>query len=105
MEENKKEKPVVKISKETLLNLIEGIDVVDGYIRIQELPTDDEGKYQHDGYVFMHIPTRKFYMYWITRSGSYFSDYDFQYGEDKEGNVELSQVRIEPVTCFTWKKA
>jgi len=99
-DDTKKIKVTLDLIKEMTCSLV-GYKIED-FILIQELPVDDQGKYQHEGFVFLHVPSRKFYRYFCTRSGSYFSDYHYQYGEDKESNVELTQVRIVPVETFKW---
>lgn len=107
----------MKVSKETIIELVglyvggksEEEVITDSdpsetttFIKIQDLPVDDQGKYQNEGYIFLDAKHHKFYQYWCMRSGSYFSDYDYQYDEDKEGNIELQEVYMQPVTAFRW---
>ena len=66
-------------------NNIEGFE----YEIEEELDWEDDGKYQFGGCVFKH--NDKFYLINVTRSGSYFSDYEFQFG-DKVREVKKIQV-------------
>lgn len=64
---------------------IEGFE----YTIEEELDWDDDGKYQFGGCIFKHGD--KFYSINVTRSGSYFTDYDFQFNH-KVREVKKVQV-------------
>lgn len=87
------ENEIIKLGKETILNLIDE-SVVGDYILITALPVIDHGKYQDEIYIIMNMVTRKFYKYICTRSGSYFDEYNYEYGEDKENNVTLIRTYL-----------
>jgi hypothetical protein len=55
----------------------------------------DEGKYQHKEYVFAY--NGKFYSMYITRSGSYFTDYHYEI----DGADEVVKI-TETVTIERW---
>lgn len=52
---------------------------------------EDDGKYQHQQIVFKYQD--KFYAFWIVRSGSYFTDYYYQY-PDQADEVHLVEKTI-----------
>jgi hypothetical protein len=55
----------------------------------------DDGKYQHKEFIFTY--GGKFYCMYITRSGSYFTDYDYQI----DGADEVVKI-TETVTIERW---
>ena len=50
---------------------------------IEEGDWTQDYKYQHKESIVKHIPTGKFYQYWVSRSGSPFTDwcYSYEYGD------------------------
>lgn len=44
-----------------------------------ETSWDDGGKYQYSTIILKHTETGKYYGFEVTRSGSYFSDYHYEY--------------------------
>jgi len=54
----------------------------------------DEGKYSHTFGIFKDMKTGKHYRFSISRSGSYFSYYEFYFNDDIE-EVELKEVVIK----------
>lgn len=67
---------------------------------IEETDWDDQGKYQFQDVIFKK--DEKYYMFTIGRSGSYFSDYDYDYSEDKNGMVECVEVTKKTKTIEYW---
>lgn len=55
-----------------------------------------EGKYEHRNPIIKNLETGKFYQALLTRTGSYYSDYDYQYHD------ELVEVKQKQVTVTTW---
>lgn len=53
----------------------EDFEVIDQWV-------EDAGKYQHLTWIVKHIPTGDTYRGTATRSGSYFTDYDYDYDPD-----------------------
>lgn len=84
---------MIKITEEQA-NLIFSEDSEE-FEHIEELEWDDDGKYQFGGCVFKKDDKR--YMLSVTRSGSYFSDYDFQY------DLECQEVEKAKKTVEFWK--
>ena len=60
-------------------------------------PWEDEGKYSHQQIVFQ--VGEEFYGFWISRSGSYFSDYDYQYPSVKD----VQKVQKVTKTIEVWE--
>lgn len=60
----------------------------------------DEGKFQDCEVIFKEVSTGKHYRYFITRSGSYFSHYEYEVCDTDPDEVELV---TETVTVTHWK--
>lgn len=75
----------------------------DDWVKICDLPVEDQGKYQYEQSIFLHLPTGKFYGFFATRSGSYFSEYHYGYEEDSDGKVELLEVKPKKVVTIRWE--
>ncbi len=60
----------------------------------------DEGKYQDCEVIFKEVSTGKHYRYFITRSGSYFSHYEYEVFDTDPVEVELV---TETITVTHWK--
>jgi hypothetical protein len=67
---------------------------------IEETPWEDQGKYQCQDVIIKK--DGKYYMFTIDRSGSYFSDYYYEYGDDKDGMIELTEVTKRTKTIEYW---
>lgn len=64
---------------------------------IEDGDWDDQGKYQYKCIIF--LMDEKYYQTVITRSGSYFSDYDYQY----ENPVEVrKEEKVVTRTEISW---
>lgn len=63
----------------------------------------DDGKYSFCGVVFQVLETGKYYQQSYSRSGSYFTDYYYDY-EDWPSEVELDEVEPveETIVKVTW---
>lgn len=59
-------------------------------------PWRDEGKYQYQEVVFQEEGFEGYWMLSVTRSGSYFSDYDFQY------DTTATQVKPVEKISISW---
>mgnify|MGYP006995670095 CR=1 FL=1 len=81
---------------EELLTQIER-EGVEGYEVVHRGKWEDEGKYQYQDIVFLH--GGKHWIFCVTRSGSYFSEYNFEYPSIAH-EAELKVVRLE-----TWVRA
>lgn len=94
----------IKVSLEIAKTIVEYDpgEMYEGFMFIQRMESDDQGKYQYDRYIFLHIETKKFYMYSVQRSGSYFSEYNFEYGEDRDSMVAFKEVRLREIKAFHW---
>ena len=62
----------------------------------------DEGKYQHQLIVFQTIDDGKFWGYWLSRSGSYFTDYWYSW-EDEKDEIELHEIAKVTKTIEIWE--
>lgn len=56
-----------------------------------------DGKYDLCNSIMKHIPTGKYYQVNSSRTGSYYTDYDYQY------DGTLYEVEPKEVTITTWK--
>ena len=68
----------------------------EGFKIVEKLPWEDEGKYQHRGVIFEY--KGKTWCVWISRSGSYFTDYNYDY---EDGSTAEEVERVEVVT-YKW---
>lgn len=67
---------------------------------IEEDGWDDEGRYQSTSFVVKYIPTGKFYRGSYSRSGSYFTDWEYEYYDTTLYEVEeVTETRV----ITTWK--
>lgn len=68
-----------------------------GFEVVKREEWDDEGKYSTCRLIIKHKETGKFYAFPVTRSGSYYSDYDYDYWDDS-----LCEVEQQEVTTVQW---
>jgi hypothetical protein len=76
------------------------IEDAEGWEFIEESDWEDGGKYQ-----FQDVIIKKdgqHYMFTISRCGSYFSDYEYNYAEDKDGMIQLTPVTKKTKTIEYW---
>lgn len=66
------------------------------YDLVEELPTEDEGKTQYCCRVFKNNKNNKFYFVNATRSGSYYTDYEYEFYD------ELEECQKVTKTIETW---
>ncbi len=66
------------------------------YEVVDEDDWDDQGKYQYCYPVVRHIESGKFFTFTVQRSGSYFSDYDYDFPD-----AELTEVHKVTKTIVT----
>lgn len=73
------------------------------YKLIEEGDWDDEGKYQYKEIVFTHVNhPGKFFSIVIERSGSYFSEYEYNYNYWGD-EVEVTEVKKVEVVKYEWR--
>lgn len=65
------------------------------YDMVEDVEWDDQGKYQYCYPVVQHIESGKFYTFCVQRSGSYFSDYDFDFPDSELTEVQKIKKVIE----------
>lgn len=93
----------VKIKKEDLENIVWGdeSDESGNFILEEKCEWGDEGKYQYRDFILKHKDNGKHYLYALSRSGSYFSDY--HYGlEDEHGEITLNEVEKTEKVIVVW---
>lgn len=61
-----------------------------------------EGKYEYCTQVVKHLPSGKHYTYSLGRSGSYYSDYYYDYEDFVPDIIEVKQV-TKTVTVTQWE--
>lgn len=61
-----------------------------------------DGKYDHCSQVVKHLPSGKHYTYTLGRSGSYYSDYYYDYEDTVPDMLEVKQV-TKTVTVTEWE--
>lgn len=76
------------------------IEDVEEWEFIEETPWDDEGKYQYQDVIIKKDD--KYYMFTVARSGSYFSHQEYDYNEDKDGMIQLTEVTKKTKTIEYW---
>ena len=76
------------------------IEDVEDWELIEETDWDDQGKYQYQDVII--LKDGQHYMFTIGRSGSYFSDYEYDYNEYKDGMIELTPVTRKYKTIEYW---
>ena len=83
-------------TKKFIRSVIEALfldEDVDGIEYIETTKWEDDGKYQYCTIIFKDLSDNKIYSAGVTRCGSYFSDYDFQF-EDNCHEVEKREKVI-----------
>lgn len=97
---------------QTVLNMLNGFRDNDGYIDVEDLPSEfelvsgdpyewtQEHKYQMNDVVVRHIPSDTYWTMWNSRSGSYHSDWYYD-----PTQIEQVSRHEEVVTkvVITWK--
>lgn len=71
------------------------------YEVVERSPWEDEGKYQFMSVILQDKTDGTYWRYWITRSGSYFTEYYYDYSDVSK--VEIEQVEKVEVTVTEWK--
>ena len=84
--------------KKLLAEFVEGDDEHDDLEVVQESDWTSEGKYEYSDTVYRHIPTGRFVCIGQSRSGSYFSDYEYD-------DPSISEVVPEVVTITRYVAA
>ena len=56
---------------------------------------EDEGKYQYCYPVVKNVASGKFYSFCVQRSGSYFTDYDFDFPDNRLTEVQKIKKVVE----------
>ena len=79
----------MKISLEDARYLSDEEDT-DDFKFVENGEWEDDGKYSSQ-YTIIES-NGKFYQFWVYRSGSYFSHYEYEFYEDKEGMIEVHEV-------------
>jgi len=67
------------------------------YEVVERGPWEDDGKYQNKSIILRDTTDGTFWRYWITRTGSYYSEYYYTY------DTEIVHVEKEEVTVTRWK--
>ncbi len=99
LELNKQNWPKIKEALEDGCSVGEQATDPEGFKLVEEGEWIDDGKYASQETVFQDLSNNKFFRYWNSRSGSYFTDYyysDISFGEVQE--VEPTEVVVK-----TWK--
>lgn len=66
-----------------------------GFEFISEGDWSDDGKYQHAETIYRDNETGKYYSYYLCRSGSYFTDWDYQIPDTM---FEVVPVEVKTIT-------
>ncbi len=69
---------------------------LDGYKRVERGEWICDGKWEYQDLVFEHLETGKFYLQTNARSGSEFTDYEY------EADTELQQVEEKQIIVKKW---
>lgn len=83
----------------------EDSDYQDGgkFVKVEEGEWKDDGKYQSCKIIFKDTTTDKHYSYWVSRSGSYFSEWYYdQFDYNLDGKEEVSEVKLQEVIIKKW---
>jgi len=63
-----------------------------------------DGKYENQENIFTDTSTGKFYRYYYSRTGSYFTDYYYNI-EDEKDEIELDEVILVTKVIKVWRRA
>jgi hypothetical protein len=85
---------------ETLLDSRVGDDCSNWYL-IEQGKWEDDGKYSYREVILQFDEDKAFYIYWESRSGSYFSDYYYAI-EDEQDEIELAEVEKKEKVTYEW---
>ena len=98
-------KSTIKVPYEYFDEFVIGYGV-ENFEMVEKGSWEDCGKFQILEFVVKDKNTGKFYKGCSTRSGSYFSDYEYmdKYEQDENGNMTLYEVERVPVTAYVWKE-
>lgn len=87
----------VSLSEEDVENLWDAVgNESDGYRTVEILPWNDQGKYQFQPVIIEHLDSGGFYQFNVSRSGSYFTDYEY--------NLPTTAYKVKKIerTIFEW---
>lgn len=76
---------------------------LEGYELIEEGDWVVDGKYQLITIVVKHVETGKYYEYYLSRSGSPFSDYYYSF-EDEGAELHEVELVTKTITFNSWEK-
>jgi hypothetical protein len=94
----------MEIGTQELLNILGGDCPDDSEFRLyQEDPWISEGKYESRFVILVHTPTGKFYEFQESRSGSYFTEYQYWHEWQPGDTVTLSEVKPVETITITWE--
>lgn len=86
---------ILFIERQEVLELIHGYDT-ERYKLVEEGDWLSNGKYAYKECIIQHIETGKYYRIYADRTGSYYSDYEYDYSNTA---TEVKQVE-KVVTCW-----
>lgn len=86
--------PVIKLTEEVQEAFSDEASEEVGFELVEEGDWVSEGKYDRKEYIYKNLETGKFYVYYTSRWGSYFSDYEY---ETPEELVEVTPVETTTV--------
>ena len=84
------------LTNEMLIDIIDE-EEVDGYKLIEQDEWEVDGKCQHMSVIFQH--EEKFYKTWVSRQGSYHTDYEYVYPTIEE----IEEVEKVEVVKTEWR--
>lgn len=88
----------MKISKEAAQELFWG-DNYDDYIHIESSKFESDGKWERASCIFQHGD--KHYRFWVSRSGSYYTEYSYDW--EYEDEIECEKVIKTEVVIEQWE--
>lgn len=71
----------IEIPKELARDLVISEVDVEGYSHVYTTPFVGDGKYQYQRVIIVDESNKQLYFYSVTRSGSYFTEYNYDYGD------------------------
>ena len=91
----------IKISKDEVQELVFG-DSTELYEFVEGEEWVDDGKYSYCETIVRDVTTNQYYRFYVSRSGSYFTDYYYDWEDQKE--YEAEEVHRVTKTIKVWEK-